>query len=311
MDAPVFILINPNSCQGKGWKKWKAIRQQVLNRLPGAREMVTTHAGELPSLLSRIMEKNDESRIISAGGDGSIHAIANILLHAGKAQQHVMGAVGLGSSNDFLKPFQTLIGKIPVRINTAQPPVCQDAGEISYTDEKGVEQKKYFIVNASLGVTAEGNWNFNHPGMILKWLKRSSTGMAITFTALKTIFTYRNKPARIHFNGTERQIQVSNINILKIPYVAGSLYYRQAVLPDDGQLGLNICMDMNRIQLIQTLMQLEKGKFKIGDKRLSIFVDRFGLSADNPIIFECDGETAESSSINVSVKHKAIRLLTP
>ncbi|MBL7697001.1 MAG: hypothetical protein JNK79_02545 [Chitinophagaceae bacterium] len=309
MNTPVFILINRNCCQGKGWKKWNAVRDQVLKRLPGAEEVVTENADEMHSRLSGIVKENDESRIISAGGDGSIHALINALLDSGQNSKHIVGAIGLGSSNDFLKPFKTFIGDVPVRVNTSAPPVYQDAGKIGYTDANGIERQKYFIVNASVGVTAEGNWHFNHPGFILKWLKKNNTSAAITFAALKAIFTYRNKTVIARFNGDEKSIVVSNINLLKIPYVAGSLHYKQPILPDDGKLGVNMCVDMSRIELFKTLLQLERGNFAASEKRLSAMVNCFELSSSSPLVFECDGETSQSSSIKISVAPKAIRLL--
>lgn len=308
MKTPIFIVINPHCHQGEGWKRWKHIRSQVLDRLPSATEIVTENTEDLSLQLGSIFSTNEASCIVSAGGDGSVHLVANAILQHEQPSGHVLGAIGLGSSNDFLKPFQSFIQKVPVRINTSSR-VLRDVGEVRYIDKNGVKQKKYFIINASIGVTAEGNWNFNNPGKTLKWLKKINTGAAITYTALSTIFSYRNKPVTIRFNGEETIMAVSNINILKIPFVSGSLHYRQNILPDDGLLGLNICRDMKRMELIQTLMQLEKGKFAVNEKRISTFTQKIQMLSPIPVIFECDGETTESTDIEVSVKQQAINVL--
>lgn len=308
MKTPVFIIINPHCHQGEGWKRWKHIRSQVLDRLPSAKEIVTENTNDLSAQLTGILNTNEASHIISAGGDGSIHLVANALLRHEQPSRHSLGAIGLGSSNDFLKPFQSYIQKVPVRINTNSH-ILHDVGEVSYIDKNDVRQKQYFIINASIGVTAEGNWNFNNPGKFLKWLKKFNTEAAITYTALATIFSYRNKPVTVRFNDEETTIPVSNINILKIPFVSGSLHYRQNILPDDGLLGLNICQNMKRMELIQTLMQLEKGKFAPGEKRISTFTRRIQLLSPVPIVFECDGETTESTNIEIIVRPKAINLL--
>ncbi len=308
MKTPTFIIINPHCHQGKGWKRWKLIRSQILNRLSSAKEIITENTDELDLQLAGIFNTHDESCIISAGGDGSIHLAANALLQLEQPCRHTLGAIGLGSSNDFLKPFQSFIGKIPVRINTNSH-LLHDVGEVNYIDQNNVRQKRYFIINASIGVTAEGNWNFNNPGKILKWLKRIHTGAAINYAALTTIFAFQNKPVTLRFNDEETTIPVSNINILKIPFVSGSLHYRQNILPDDGLLALNICMDMKRTELIQTLMQLEKGNFTPGAKRISTFTKKIQILSPTPIVFECDGETTESSHIEVIVRPRAINLL--
>ncbi|MBO9611327.1 MAG: hypothetical protein J7619_01460 [Dyadobacter sp.] len=308
MNAPIFIIVNPHCHQGAGWKRWERIRDQVMDRLPAAKEIIAENTDELGLQLAGIFNTNEEACFVSAGGDGSIHLIANAILRQKEPLKYMLGAVGLGSSNDFLKPFQSFVQNVPVRINT-NAYIVQDVGEVSYINKNGVKQKEYFIINASIGVTAEGNANFNNPGKVLQWLKRTHTGSAITYAALTTIFAYRNKPVTIRFNGEGTEMNVSNINILKIPFVSGSLHYKQNILPDDGLLGLNICRDMKRMELIQTLMQLEKGKFTPGVKRISALAENIHILSTIPIVFECDGETTESTDIEIIVRRQAIKIL--
>lgn len=309
MQQPVFIIINPNCHQGRGFKRWKSIREDVLSQLPDAKEIVTEKASDLDNYISHLLTENEKACIISAGGDGSLHQLSNIILRAGQANKFTIGAIGLGSSNDFLKPFQSFIRKIPVRINIAKPSLFHDAGRVKYIDENSFENEKFFVINASFGATAEGNWNFNNPGFVLKWLKKTSSNAAISFTALTTILKYQNKHVTIRYNGTEMQTAISNINILKIPYVSGSLYYKQNILPDDGRLGLNICMNMKTTELFQTLLHLEKGRFDQNDKKVSTYTNNFQLVSATPIVFECDGETEKSTKVEISIIPKAIRLL--
>ena len=261
--------------------------------------------------MKTLLNFDEQSCIISAGGDGSIHYLVNTIMQDGylKREKISIGAVGLGSSNDFLKPFHSFIKKIPVRINIAQAPRWHDVGKVIFTDERNNTNEKFFIVNASLGATAHGNWNFNNPGMLLKWLKKRNVSLAISYAAISTILNFRNVACTIRYHGKESKLAVSNINLLKIPYVSGSLHYNQPILPDDGRLGLNICSGMTRPELLQTLLNLEKGKFDESRKRLSAFVDSFELESATPVIFECDGETEKVTRIGISIVPKAIQVL--
>lgn len=312
MRQPVHIFVNPNSHQGKGWKIWLSIEQEVLRLLPDARIITTSKAEDLEAHLTPLVQAGLETCIISAGGDGSIHSLVNMLLKCpGFDKSGIsLGAIGLGSSNDFLKPFHLMLNKVPVRINTTQPAKLRDAGIIKYIDGDGVWKEKYFIVNASFGATSEGNWHFNNPGKILRWLKKVNTSAAITYTAVSTILSYRNKMVHLRYNDVEKRTRMSNINILKIPYVSGSLHYKQDILPDDGKLGVNICINMRKHELLQTLFQLQKGKFKLTEKNISSYTDNFQLKSEKPIIFECDGETEVSTMIEISVLPGAIRMLS-
>ena len=311
MDNPVYIIINPYCRQGRGWKRWLSIKTDVLQEIPGAKEMVSEKGMDLDVEINRVLQSNEGACLISAGGDGSIHALVNILLNTARGESKCtpLGAIGLGSSNDFLKPFHRVIKNVPVRINMTRPYLFQDVGKVEYVDCNNNPKQKFFVVNASFGATAEGNWNFNNPGPLLQWLKKNTTGIAITYTAITTILSYKNKSATIRFNGEQKQSQVSNINILKIPYVSGTLHYKQNVLPDDGRLGLNICCGMTKRELLKTLFNLEKGRFSENHKRISTFVDHFQLQSDSPVVFECDGETEKSTYVDISLLPRAVQLL--
>ncbi|MEJ0104691.1 MAG: diacylglycerol kinase family protein [Bacteroidota bacterium] len=312
MEQPVYIIVNPYCHQGNGWKRWLSVKADVLKQLPGAKEIVTESENDLAAQLKTLLQTNEEACIICAGGDGTIHYVVNTILKNGSAGKSkiAIGAIGLGSSNDFLKPYQSFIKKIPVSINITKPALWHDAGKAVFIDENNRQVEKYFIVNASFGATAQGNWNFNNPGRLLKWLKQQNTSLAITYTAITTILSYKNNDCVIRFNGEEKQALISNINLLKTPYVSGTLHYKQDILPDDGRLGLNICINMNNRQLLQTLFHLEKGRFTENENKISTFTDNFYLESMTPVVFECDGETEKANRIQVTVIREAIRVLS-
>ncbi|WP_209328721.1 diacylglycerol/lipid kinase family protein [Lunatimonas salinarum] len=308
MQKPVFVFVNPYCHGGAGWKRWQAIRNEVGKRLPGAAEIITESVSEMANRAGEILATIHQGTFVSAGGDGSMHQLANVLLRSGRASDIGLGAVGLGSSNDFLKPFQACIGKVPVRINVVKD-TLQDVGEVSYQDSFRTPQQKYFLINASIGVTAEGNQRFNHPGFFIKWLKKRSTDAAIPLTALSTILTHRNRRLRIRYNDIDSDMQVSNIHLLRSRFVSGNLRYPQGPQSEAGLLGLHICRSMSKWQLIQTLIQLGQGNFEPSENRLSTFTDRLEILCSEPLVFECDGETAEGSMLKFSVKNQAIKLL--
>ena len=311
MTHKLILLVNPYCHQGRGWKKWLAIKNEVYRFLPNAIEIVTERGSDLVTQMKPLLNNNERICIVSAGGDGSIHYLVNTIMQTNHIPREriSIGAIGIGSSNDFLKPFHSFINKIPVRLNIDEAPRWHDLGKARFSDAQNNTKEKYFIVNASFGATAHGNWNFNNPGTLLKWLKKQNTAMAIYYAAISTILTLKNDNCTIGYSGKITNLEVSNINLLKIPYVSGSLRYEQTILPDDGRLGLNICTGMNRPELLQTLINLEKGKFKEGRKKISRFVDRFSLESKTPVVFECDGETEKVTRVDISLVPKAIQVL--
>jgi diacylglycerol kinase family enzyme len=307
MANPVSILINPRAHQGKALRKWESIRAHMLKSFPGVREIFVEPGFDLQGFLALLPEG---TLLISAGGDGSVNYLVNaILKQPGLNKKLSIGAIGLGSSNDFHKPFRCSLHNIPIRTNARTAKWC-DVGKILYEDGCGTKKEKYFIVNASFGATAEGNWKFNNPGLFLKWLKKTSTAAAIHYTSLVTILGFRNRSCRIQSDSIDKTTRVSNINILKIPYVAGSLHYDQSISQDDGRMGLHICEDLSRWELVDTLMGLQKGRFKQNNKRSSTYTGHFLLESKKPVTVECDGETEKATRIEITLLPKALKILS-
>jgi diacylglycerol kinase (ATP) len=308
----VILVINPYCHQGRGWKQWLSIKKEVLQTmLVPVKQIVLEKGVSVSAELSSSIQPTIANCIVSAGGDGSINCLVNTLLQSSdfNLNQLSIGAIGLGSSNDFLKPFNRTIKNIPVRINYPGGTLSHDVGLVTYRDTSNKLVNRYFIVNASLGVTAVANWNFNNPDIVLKFLKKNSTNSAILYTAIKTILTYKNQLCDVEFNEEKMLASISNINILKIPFVSGSFYYNQPILPDDGQFGLNICRDMSKNELLSTLFRLQAGRFPNNQKRISAYTSALSISAKNPIIFECDGETDIAIDLKISLLPKAIQVL--
>lgn len=306
------VIVNPYCHEGKGWKRWLRIRDEVNQKLSvPVKEVVIEKGLSLEEVFSALHDLSANTCIISAGGDGTIHFLVNYLLAYKQKQLESIsvGAIGLGSSNDFLKPFGEKIRGIPVRISCDSGSSMHDVGVVSYSNNKSREYKKYFIVNASFGVTAEANWKFNHPDLFLKFLKKYFSEAAIGYTAISTILKYRNTQGTLSYGNKKFLTSISNINILKIPYVSGSFHYKQSITRSDGNLGLNVCFNMSPWELISVLGRLKNGSFPASSKTLSEFIQEFHFTASNPFVFECDGETEKTDTISISIMPHALKVL--
>ena len=307
-----YLVVNPNCHQGKGGERWAAIRQQVKEQLPkDVIEIILENGISLEKELLPLLDSGNAHYIYNAGGDGGMHYLVNLLMKSTEVNlDHIhIGAIGLGSSNDFLKPFAAKIKDIPVSIQYKYGSLKSDVGKVGYIDQDGNPQTEYFIINASMGVTATANYNFNHPDRLLRYLKANFTNLAILYTAIKTIFTYNNMACTLEFNNSSIVSPVANINLLKIPFVSGSFRYSDSIAPNDGTFGLHICLDISKWELLQVLYRLGKGVFINGPKTLSDRVNSFTISSKKPIVFECDGETFLSEHIQVSLIPSKIQII--
>ncbi|MBC3757236.1 hypothetical protein H7U19_02390 [Hyunsoonleella sp. SJ7] len=308
----IAILVNLDARQGKSAKTWKKIYSSVVEVFPENTEIITFKPPcDFDALLKELYNDKGVDGFISAGGDGSLNYMINVLLNLvdNTSRPVYVGAIALGSSNDFHKPHTSYIMGVPVKVNWDN---CQlsDVGKITYQDAKGDLNTRYFIINAGIGITAEANYRFNHPKSILKFLKRNWVDAAIFFAAVKTIFLYRNYQAELLIdNEINESIVLSNLSVIKNPNISGSFRYEQNIVFNDGFLGLNYCDDMNKFELLRTLIGLVKGRFKTNAKRKTYKLKDLKVSFNEPRPVEADGEVFVTKHCSFSVIPKAIYIM--
>ncbi len=306
----MVVVFNPQAAAGKAQRKWKSIEPLVRKKLPAAQWFVPN--GET-SLAAFVRQKLDEGQrnFVAAGGDGTVNWLLQELLR--QADPHIVrtvkiGAIGLGSSNDFHKPFVARNGfaSVPCKIEFASARL-QDVGLLVFEDAAGRKQRRYWINNASAGITAQANAFFNAPDRLLAFLKKHSTGLAILYAALRTVFTYRNRPVTIRFDRQESQtVQMTNLGLVKNPHFSGSFCYDSPYEKDSGFFFVHLCYDMSLSQILNTLWHLSRREFSGLPNTVSFRLKRLSVTADTPFAVEYDGETITTRQAGFSILKQQI-----
>lgn len=312
-----LVLVNLAANQGKGGRRWEKVAPNLKSMLPEEAEYILYRPPFLlESILNDYVRANGFNCIISAGGDGTVNLILNKLMNLpGIETENVyLGGIGLGSSNDFLKPVETSIDSVPSRIRPENS-LLADVGKVRFTGDDGEEKTRYFIVNASLGITAEANSIFNRADPPIPLLKPRMLNVAILYAAVKTILTFNNFPVILKAEpigqGTfgETKFCLSNLSVLKKPHVSGSFVYDQDIRADDGWLGLNYCSEMSKWELLSVLWDLRTGRFAGKPKRFSIKVRKVEVLPEKCVALEMDGEVIDAKEVRFSLARRKINLL--
>jgi len=311
LEDKTAILVNYSANNDSGEKKWLLVKEKVLEMLPDNTRVISYKKGfDVESCIRQLITEQNINCIISAGGDGSINYILNAIVAClGEDPAGIfLGAIGLGSSNDFCKPATNFISGIPIQINHNNSSVA-DIGKVTFIDKNEVSQTRYFIINASLGVTAEANSLFNEGDFVIRRIKSRFIGMTILYAAVKTIMRYKNKIIHLSYNALDEKINFTNISVVKNPNISGSFKYDQKICMSDGYLGLNYFYDMNKAGLLRTMYDLSKGKFSGKPKRVSVLTRQINITAEDHLALETDGEVQYANDIEFSIIPGAIQVL--
>lgn len=297
----MVILLNPDARQGRGAAKWDAIK--------GAPDMPEASVISIKNHEWRMQMKlhiqRGETRFIAAGGDGTVNLLLNTLLlyiSPGMLSGYTIGAIGLGSSNDFHKPISMMICGIPAALDFEHA-ALRDICSLDYDNGR-----RYFMINASIGITAEANYRFNHPDALLTILKKVHTGSAILLAAAETIAGYKNIPVCLSRKESEQHCNVTNLGILKNPHFSGSFRYDDAAVYNDGLLRVYLAGDMNKREIPSLMNALARGKFRRVAKTSSFSAEKLAVSAEQEFTVECDGETVKTKKAIFSVYKEAVKV---
>ncbi len=288
MKPEALVVLNPGARGGRGRELWSRLEGRVAERLRP--RLVET---DLAGAWTRELKSAGVRIFIAAGGDGTVNLLVNALAELGPLDRFVLGAVGLGSSNDFHKPYRAAI---PLKVNP-EGIGRRDVGVARYVAPDGSLRIRHFIVSAGMGVTARANAFFNSLGA----LKRRWTQAAILYSAGRTIALHRNAPARIRVGDRTERVEISNLSVLKTPYLSGSLRFDTPVAPDDGLFAVNLCDGMRRLDLARLLVDLSLGRFLGRPCRRSWRVPAVSVETDSPESLELDGEVVTARGVEFRI----------
>jgi diacylglycerol kinase family enzyme len=282
---PALVLLNPAARHGRARRLWDRVRREVEERFESS--VVEADPGDIWKADVRASLRSGTRVFVAAGGDGTVHALAGAIV---EAREDVplgdirLGAVGLGSSNDFHKPFGCLHSGIPFRLDVDRA-MPRDLGRVRWVDVEGRDRESVLVVSASAGVVAEGNALFTSCP-----LGRLLPSLAIAIAALRAIARNRSSRFFLRHDESQEQIELSSLSVLKTQWLSGSLRYDLPVAADDGFFGVALCEAMGRRRLLGTLAGLARGHFTGHPGTRTFRTAALEVGADAPFLLEIDGE---------------------
>lgn len=249
----------------------------------------------------RAQANNGARRFVAAGGDGTVNAMANALFRAERRDALQLGAVGIGSSNDYHKPCHERLADLPARLDfpKAQP---ADVGVLTLD----ACSPHIFLVNSSIGAIAAGADAMNRPGQTMAWLKRNALPIAMAVAGVGVLARHTPVPGSLTIDGVTQTVSLAVLTIARKAAFGGGMRYDEEPVP--GRLGVYVTPAAGTARNLSLLVTAHLGRFSKLGYGQTYMARNVTLALDAATVVEADGETSTARQITWHIEPAALNL---
>lgn len=303
-----LVALNPQSGNGKAGKDWQKIASLLTKANIDFEVVKSTKHRET---ITQVKEKVEEgfSKIITVGGDGTLHHVANGLMLQNRLKSHEIpvGMISVGTGNDWVRYFE-----IPKKYEKAIEVIkqgktnTQDIGKATYFS-KEEQQTEYFINFAGIGFDAYVVEKTAH-------LKKYGQ-IAYLLGLLKYMFRYKGQSLKIEVDGVVVAEEAFFMMIAGLGrYGGGGMMLCPNAKINDGLLDLSLIGDLTTWEIITQLKNLFNGQF-INHSKVNTLQGKHikitALENEKTIKTETDGELMNHGPFEMEVINNALTIFVP
>jgi YegS/Rv2252/BmrU family lipid kinase len=256
-----LVIVNPTSARGHTGNMWARTASDLRTHF-GAFQVAFTQSQGDARRLARQAAKEGSRFIIACGGDGTIHEVANGILESGSDGE--LGILPSGTGGDFRRTLHipTTSRDAALALRTGRTRRI-DVGRITYTNNDGEREQRYFpgVASAGMGgavieeIKAENS----------TWLPAPATrilGGKLSFAAatLRTAMSFEKPTISISLDDKEAHtLKVVNLCIANARYFGGGMKIAPHARLDDGLLDVIAIGDLHRAMILTRAPRIYQG----------------------------------------------------
>lgn len=281
------VILNPTAGDGRAGTAAERILVGLEHRGIDA-DIVSTSGPREAVTLGLEAARGAFDIVIAAGGDGTIHEVANGLLRAlaQGVDGPVLGVLPVGTGNDFAKlvgPLDDLDASLDVigagRVRRFDAAVAEWNGRV-----------QWFVNAAGTGIDVEV------VRQVQRQRGRPSPAITKYLTAvIKSLFGYRAIPLRIRLDDEVLDRDTMIIAASNGRCIGGGFWVSPQADPEDGRFDICIVNDLSFVGSLRALPLIMRGKHEKHPKvemyrSRTVVIEALG---PDPIFFQLDGELHE------------------
>lgn len=294
----VHLFLNPTAGRGRAGKR----QRRIVELLAGCGLPVELHLSEgVGDLERQVLEvvNAGATRIVVAGGDGSVHETANGLMRA--ERKAAFGVVPTGTGNDFAKACD-----IPLDWQQATQALAGRivAGSATRAIDIGSMNGRYFANGAGIGFDAR----VTHIARSYHWPIGDLVYLLAIFRGM--IDGLASPPMRITAGDHRWDGPVTLANVANGPWVGGMFHIAPMAANGDGHFDLMIADAVTRRRILGLLPKVMSGEH-MGEAEIHHWaVTDVLIETEAPVPAHLDGEMqALATRFEISLLPGALRLL--
>ncbi len=297
-NTAIPLFINPAAGRGRAGRKLGAI-QTLFDAQGITHSVVQSNApGDLEQ---RVYDAAcaGTSKLIVAGGDGSIHEAVNGIMRSRKAV--ALGVIPIGTGNDFAKAsgiplhWEDAVLLLAGRLRAGAPARPVDVGRMN---------DRFFANGAGVGFDAKVT-------RIARANRLPIGDLVYLVAVMQAMWDGVITPQmNIRFDGQVLRGPMTLANVSNGAWIGGMFRIAPAAHNDDGELDLVIAGPVSRLRILRLLPRLMNGTH-IGEPGISIQrIRQCVIEADAPVPSHLDGEVqALQTRFDIGILPGALSLL--
>lgn len=257
MPSETLVILNPASAAGATGRRRREVLHAIESKLGGVDLEVTAGPGDA-TRLARAATERGVSRILVAGGDGTASEIVSGILSSATdpAARPTIGLLPLGSGWDLARTLG-----LPRKLDLALDLIARgarrriDAGRLEYRDATGRPASRFFVNEASAGLSGD---TVQIVGRLAK-----SLGPRLGFAvgAVASILTHR--PAQVAVEVDGQRIYEGGVSLIVAAngcYFGAGMKVAPDARIDDGLLEIALVRGLSVSRLLVNLPSLYPGR---------------------------------------------------
>ena len=284
------IILNPTAGAGRAAKRLQALRPVLENHWHHIDWQLSRSAQHLTDLAVEAAQANYE-QVIVAGGDGTVHFVANGLVGSHTA----LGILPLGTGND----IAVNVG-LPRNIEAAAQILMQ--GHLHPFDVAQAGNRFYYCV---LGIGMDT--------LALQRINASRLPRGILMYsgyALRTLLDYQPQQLTVQGDGIQFSDRVTFVAVANTATYAGGIPIAPGARVDDGYLDVCIIPKMPLLKSLGCFGRLLKASHVQMPEVVFQPSRTLQLTSDTPLPVTLDGELTDlTTPLTVKVLPKALSIL--